>query len=144
MLDEPFSGLDPVAVERTLEVLKDFADTGAPVLFSSHQLDLVERLVDDLVIIDGGRLVAGGTADELRRQRSTPEWILQTDSDMGWVREIPDIRVVEFDGNWVRFAAPNADIAEAVLHQAITVSSVKSFGPHAVALNRLFQEVTQA
>lgn len=144
VLDEPFSGLDPVAVERTLEVLKDFADTGAPVLFSSHQLDLVERLVDDLVIIDGGRLVANGTADELRSQRSTPEWILQTDTDMGWVREIPDITVVEFDGNWVRFAAPNPDIAEAVLHQAITVSSVKSFAPHTVALNRLFQEVTQA
>ncbi|MBR7503486.1 AAA family ATPase, partial [Mycobacterium tuberculosis] len=58
VLDEPFSGLDPAAVERTLQVLSDFAATGAPVLFSSHQLDLVERLVDDLVIIGDGRLIA--------------------------------------------------------------------------------------
>ncbi|MDN6193237.1 MAG: ABC transporter ATP-binding protein, partial [Brevibacterium sp.] len=91
-----------------------------------------------------GRLVAGGTADELRRLRSSPEWILQTDADMGWVREMPDITVIEFDGSWVRFTAPTPDLAEAVLHRAITVSSVKSFAPHTVALNRLFQEVTQA
>ena len=44
VLDEPFSGLDPIAVEVVLNVLKDFAATGAPVIFSSHQLDIVERL----------------------------------------------------------------------------------------------------
>ena len=115
VLDEPFSGLDPVAVERTLGVLSDFASSGAPVLFSSHQLDLVERLVDDLVIINDGRLVAAGTTTELRRQRSLPEWTLQTDADLGWVRGLPDISVIELDGNWVRFTAPNADAAEAVL-----------------------------
>lgn len=144
ILDEPFSGLDPVAVDRTLNVLTSFAASGAPVLFSSHQLDLVERLVDDLIIINDGRLVAAGTTSELRRQRSLPEWTLQTDSDLGWVRGLPDISVVELDGNWARFTAPNADAAEAVLRQALTVSSVRSFGPHDVALNRLFQEVTQS
>ena len=144
ILDEPFSGLDPVAVDRTLNVLTSFAASGAPVLFSSHQLDLVERLVDDLIIINDGRLVAAGTTSELRRQRSLPEWTLQTDSDLGWVRGLPDISVVEFDGNWARFTAPNADSAEAVLRKALTVSSVSSFTPHEVALNRLFQEVTQS
>lgn len=144
VLDEPFSGLDPVAVDRTLNVLTSFASSGAPVLFSSHQLDLVERLVDDLVIINDGRLVAAGTTTELRRQRSLPEWTLHTDADLGWVRGLPDISVVELDGNWARFTAPNADAAEAVLRHALTVSSVTSFAPHEVALNRLFQEVTQS
>ncbi|WP_169253599.1 ATP-binding cassette domain-containing protein [Brevibacterium sp. 'Marine'] len=144
VLDEPFSGLDPAAVERTLGVLTSFASSGAPVLFSSHQLDLVERLVDDLVIINDGRLVAAGTTTELRRQRSLPEWTLQTDADLGWVRGLPDVSVVELDGSWARFTAPTADAAEAVLRQALTVSSVRSFGPHDVALNRLFQEVTQS
>jgi ABC-2 type transport system ATP-binding protein len=144
VLDEPFSGLDPAAVERTLDVLSSFAASGAPVLFSSHQLDLVERLVDDLVIINEGRLVAAGTAGELRRQRSLPEWTLHTDSDLGWVREMPDVSVVELDGNWVRFTAPDPTAAEAVLRRALTVSTVSSFAPHTVALNRLFQEVTQS
>jgi ABC-2 type transport system ATP-binding protein len=144
VLDEPFSGLDPAAVERTLDVLTTFAASGAPVLFSSHQLDLVERLVDDLVIINDGHLVAAGTTDELRRQRSRPEWVLQTDADLGWVREMPDISVTEFDGSWVRFTASDSTTAEAVLRKALTVSSVSSFGPHEIPLNRLFQEVTQS
>ncbi|MGJ7559846.1 ABC transporter ATP-binding protein [Brevibacterium casei] len=143
VLDEPFSGLDPAAVERTLQVLSDFAATGAPVLFSSHQLDLVERLVDDLVIIGDGRLIATGTADELRRSRSLPEWTLEADADLAWVREVPEVDVTEFDGSWVRFTAPDADAAEAVLRRALSVSSVRSFAPHSVPLNRLFQEVTQ-
>src|SRR5699024_141399 len=98
VLDEPFSGLDPAAVERTLDVLSSFAASGAPVLFSSHQLDLVERLVDDLVIINEGRLVAAGAAGELRPQRSLREWTLRADSDLGWVREMPGGSVVELDG----------------------------------------------
>src|SRR5699024_7466883 len=137
VLDEPFSGLDPAAVERTLDVLSSFAASGAPVLFSSHQLDLVERLVDDLVIINAGRLVAAGTAVELRRQRSLPEWTLQPDSDLGWVPEMPDVSVVELVGNWVRFPAPVPPAAVAVLRRALTVSTVSSFAPHTVALNRL-------
>src|SRR5699024_5610967 len=144
VLDAPFSGLDPAAVERTLDVLSSFAASGAPVLFSSHQLDLVERLVDDLVIINEGRLVAAGTVGELRRQRSLPEWTLHTDSDLGWVREMPDVSVVELDGNCVRFTAPDPTAAEAVLRRALTVPPVLSFAPHTVALNRLSQEVTQS
>ena len=65
VLDEPFSGLDPNAVETTLQVLRETADTGVPVLFSSHQLDLVERLCDELIILAGGRVRASGTRDEL-------------------------------------------------------------------------------
>ena len=66
VLDEPFSGLDPMAVETVQGVLADAAASGAPVLFSSHQLDIVERLCDDLVIIADGRIRAAGTGDALR------------------------------------------------------------------------------
>ncbi|HET8866928.1 MAG TPA: ATP-binding cassette domain-containing protein, partial [Agrococcus sp.] len=66
VLDEPFSGLDPMAVETVLGVLSEFAARGVPVLFSSHQLDVVERLCDDIVVIGGGRILAAGSRDELR------------------------------------------------------------------------------
>ena len=66
MLDEPFSGLDPMAVETVQGVLADVAASGAPVLFSSHQLDIVERLCDDLVIIADGRIRAAGSGESLR------------------------------------------------------------------------------
>ena len=66
ILDEPFSGLDPTAVDVMSKVLQEKAATGAPVIFSSHQLELVERLSDRVGIISQGTMVAEGTVDELR------------------------------------------------------------------------------
>ena len=66
VLDEPFSGLDPVAVDVMSEVLRERCDAGVPVIFSSHQLDLVERICDRVGIVRGGGMVACGSVDELR------------------------------------------------------------------------------
>src|SRR5918992_703687 len=66
VLDEPFSGLDPVGVDVLSGVLAEHAATGVPVLFSSHQLELVERLCEAVAIIKDGRLVASGAVEELR------------------------------------------------------------------------------
>ena len=73
ILDEPFSGLDPVGVDALTGVLRAEArERGVPVVFSSHQLDLVERLCDRVVLIDHGRIVAAGTIAELRRLARAP------------------------------------------------------------------------
>ena len=66
VLDEPFSGLDPVGVDVLSGVLRELADGGVPVLFSSHQLELVERLCESVAIVKDGRLVASGKVDDLR------------------------------------------------------------------------------
>ena len=67
VLDEPFAGLDPVAVRTLAEVLRGEAARGAAVLFSSHQLDLVEDICEEVAIVDHGRIVATGDVDDLRR-----------------------------------------------------------------------------
>ena len=64
VLDEPFAGLDPVAVQTLAEVLRGEAARGAAVLFSSHQLELVEDICEDVAIIDHGRIVATGDVDD--------------------------------------------------------------------------------
>jgi ABC-2 type transport system ATP-binding protein len=66
VLDEPFSGLDPIAMGAMSELLRDLGRSGATVLFSSHQLDLVEDLCEDVVIIEHGRIVLAGELEELR------------------------------------------------------------------------------
>ncbi len=74
ILDEPFSGLDPVAVETMKSVLLDQVAAGAAVLFSSHQLDLVSDLTRDVVIVDRGRVVLQGDVRELR-ERSPQRYV---------------------------------------------------------------------
>jgi ABC-2 type transport system ATP-binding protein len=68
VLDEPFSGLDPVGVDVMSGVLRERAEAGVPVLFSSHRLELVERLCEDVAIVNRGRLVAAGAVAELRER----------------------------------------------------------------------------
>src|SRR5512133_4241624 len=66
VLDEPFSGLDPLGVESLAEMLVQTAALGVGVVFSSHQLDLVEDVCQDVVIIDRGRIVLAGVVEELK------------------------------------------------------------------------------
>ena len=68
ILDEPFSGLDPLAVNAMGDILAEYAQRGVPVLFSSHQLDLVQRICNSIGILAGGKLVAEDTVSSLRSQ----------------------------------------------------------------------------
>ncbi len=143
ILDEPFPGLDPMGVETVLGVLREAADTGAPVLFSSHQLDVVERLCDDLVIISGGEVRAQGSREELRAQHSHSRWQLASDGDISWIHDVPGIAVIELTGGRAVFEAPDAAAAESVLRRALVHGHVTEFAPQHPTLATIFREVIQ-
>jgi len=143
VLDEPFSGLDPLAVDVVVGVLRERASAGAPVLFSSHQLDVVERLCDDLVIITAGRIRASGSRAELRAGYAQPRFAIQVDTDAGWLRDEPGVTLVDLDGARAVFdLAPGTD-DQAVLRAALARGPVRSFGPVTPSLAEIFREVNQ-
>ncbi|MEU2700746.1 MULTISPECIES: ABC transporter ATP-binding protein [Micromonospora] len=143
ILDEPFSGLDPLAVDMVVAVLRERAAAGAPVLFSSHQLDVVERLCDDLVLIAGGTIRAAGARDELRAAYTLPRFSLVVDGDAGWLRDQPGVRLVDLDGARAVFEVdPPAD-DQAVLRAALARGPVRAFGPVTPSLAEIFREVNQ-
>lgn len=154
ILDEPFSGLDPIAIETVLSVLSERASRGVPVLFSSHQLNLVERLCDDLVIISAGAVAAKGERESLRRQFGPPRFELIVDDDAGWVRDMPGVRIRELDGPRAVFdltdgACPQGgseptgsdDQDQSILQTALDKGPVRSFGPVVPSLAEIFTEV---
>ncbi|HLS72653.1 MAG TPA: ATP-binding cassette domain-containing protein [Actinomycetaceae bacterium] len=140
ILDEPFSGLDPMAVEVVLGVLSEYADRGVPVLFSSHQLDVVERLCDQLVIIAGGRIRATGTPEQLRERHGVRRHQLSTAGDAGWVRQVPGAQVLELDGGTAVFEGDD-QVAQQVLSQAVATDTVLAFGPLRPSLSEIFKDV---
>src|SRR5438270_11175438 len=99
ILDEPFAGLDPVAMDVMSVVLRAQAEAGIPVLFSSHQLDLVERLCDRVGIIRSGRLVACGAVDELRRGGAARLWVDAPQAPAGWTVALHGATVLRADGS---------------------------------------------
>jgi len=143
VLDEPFSGLDPIAVEVVLNVLKDFAATGAPVIFSSHQLDIVERLCDDLVVIADGEIRAHGSREGVRAAHTSPRFELQLDGDAGWLRTEPGVTVLDFDGGFAVFDVDGDATAQRVLQRAIATAPVLRFSPQLPSLSQIFKEVIQ-
>ncbi|MCG2803004.1 MAG: ATP-binding cassette domain-containing protein [Cellulomonas sp.] len=139
VLDEPFSGLDPIAVDAVASVLVEQARAGSPVLFSSHQLDVVERLCDDLVIIAGGRVVAAGAREELQAAHAGSRYEMIA-SDMGWLREVPGVVVVEFAADEAVFDA-DAQTAQLVLRAALDRGPVRRFGTVVPSLAEIFREL---
>jgi ABC-2 type transport system ATP-binding protein len=143
VLDEPFSGLDPIAVETVLAVLRERARTGAAVLFSSHQLELVERLCDDLVIIADGTVRAAGSRAALREQHALPRYRIEVDGDAGWIRDEPGVTLLELDGAQAVFDLTDGADEQAVLRSALGRGPVRSFGPVRPSLAEIFREVIQ-
>ncbi|QSB14276.1 ATP-binding cassette domain-containing protein [Natronosporangium hydrolyticum] len=141
ILDEPFSGLDPLAVETVLSVLRERARTGVPVLFSSHQLEVVERLCDNLVVIAEGRIAAAGARAELQQRQGPPRYELTVDDDAGWIRDMPHTTVVELAGATVQFDVTVAGAEQVVLQEATRRGPVHSFRPIVPTLSEIFREV---
>ncbi|MFC4124663.1 ABC transporter ATP-binding protein [Nocardia rhizosphaerae] len=140
ILDEPFSGLDPVAVDSMAELLREYAGQGVPVLFSSHQLDLVERLCDQLVILAGGRVVGQGSVESLRANGAA-RYRLVGDGDPGWLRELAGVRVVQTNGSAAVLELTGAT-TDAVLTEALARGSVREFAELRPTVAEIYREVT--
>ncbi|RKR90561.1 ABC-2 type transport system ATP-binding protein [Micromonospora pisi] len=143
VLDEPFSGLDPLAVDVIVRVLRDRAARGVPVLFSSHQLDVVERLCDDLVIIADGTIRAAGSRDSLRRQHASPRYELVVDTDAGWVRDLPGVTIVDLDGARAVIDIHSPSDDQEVLRRVLEREPVRAFRPIVPSLAEIFREIAQ-
>lgn len=143
ILDEPFSGLDPLAVDVVAGVLQASAAKGASILFSSHQLDVVERLCDDLVILAGGTIRASGSREALRSEHARDRYELVSAGDAGWLRTEPGVTVVDFEGGYALFDADGPETAQRVLQSAVQRGDVASFAPKHPSLAQIFKEVIQ-
>jgi ABC-2 type transport system ATP-binding protein len=141
ILDEPFSGLDPVGVDALAEALLEQVRGGVPVVFSSHQLDLVERLCDAVGILARGSMVAVGPVAELRRREAGGLLRVDVpDAPPGWAAGLPGVRVVsERAGDTLLELAPATD-DQAVLAAALRTGRVAHFARREPSLVELFRE----
>jgi ABC-2 type transport system ATP-binding protein len=144
VLDEPFAGLDPIAIDSMGELLAEIAGAGATVLFSSHQLDLVEDLCEDVVIVDHGRVVLAGQLTDLRaavpqrfmdiRYRGvSPDW-----SGLG------SLELVESTDGHVRLRVDRDTDLAAIIDMARRTTDVVSFAYQPPTLSELFRQAVAA
>ncbi len=144
VLDEPFSGLDPIAIGVMAELLAELAAEGATVLFSSHQLDLVEDLCEDVVIIDHGRIVLAGALADLRA--AVPQRFV----DIRYRGPAPDwstlaaVEVLETKDGHVRLRLDRDSDLAAVVAVATANGEPISFDYQPPSLSELFRQAVTA
>lgn len=145
VLDEPFSGLDPLAVSDMSEILREKARQGATVVFSSHQLDLVERLCDRVGIASLGKIAAEGPIDELRDAGSDAVVEIDAPDTQAVANALrplgiePDVA----DHRTVRAKLPTHVADQEVLQAALSVGPVHGFTHVRPSLTDLFGNIVQ-
>lgn len=139
ILDEPFSGLDPVAVDLMAAVLRERAQGGVPVVFSSHQLELVERLCDRVGIVRAGRMVADGSVDELRATAARRVWVDAPRAGSGWASGLNGFSPVRTEGTRTLFELAAGADDQALLAAALRTGPVQEFRPDRPSLAELFR-----
>jgi ABC-2 type transport system ATP-binding protein len=141
VLDEPFSGLDPVAVDVMSAVLREKASTGVPVVFSSHQLDLVERLCDRIGIVRSGRMVESGSVAELRSGGAVRLLVDAPEAADGWAAGLPGVTVLGREGSVTEVELGDGADDQAVLRAALATGPVREFSRKLPSLADLFRSV---
>jgi ABC-2 type transport system ATP-binding protein len=141
VLDEPLSGLDPVGVDAVSAVLVAEAAAGRGVLFSSHQIDLVEDLCQSVAIIDHGRLVAQGSVEDLTtggRRRL----VVKVDGDFAgaWARSLAGVHISRVESGAVRLVLDEGTDPQMVLAAAMKAGPVERFGFERQRLSEVFRE----
>lgn len=142
ILDEPFSGLDPVNQEHVLTVLSELRERGKTVVLSAHQMELVERLADTMLLMDKGRAVAQGSLQEIRNTLlPEPVYRVTTNAQLAignWsdAEQIQSIRKVNDEQVELTFNS-NADIEE-LWPQLAQQVPIKAFAPIQPGLHDLY------
>jgi ABC-2 type transport system ATP-binding protein len=138
VLDEPFAGLDPVAVADLAATLRQRVAGGRTIVFSSHQLDLVQDLCESIVMLDRGRTVLAGPVADLRASSGTRQLRLTAHGDRGWLVAFPDVTIASDLSDELRLSLP-ADVDPLdVLDAARRAGRVSDFGLDLPTLSELF------
>jgi ABC-2 type transport system ATP-binding protein len=144
VLDEPFAGLDPVAVQVLAELLRGEAERGAAVLFSSHQLELVQDICEEITIIDHGHIVATGDLAGLRGGSRHRRITLRLDEAApGWRPGVPGIELVDRHDGVLRLRADCDVDPEQLLADARRTAHVLEFSYGPPTLAELFLELVE-
>jgi ABC-2 type transport system ATP-binding protein len=141
VLDEPFSGLDPLGIATMSEVLRERAQAGVGVVFSSHQLDLVEEVCEDVVIISRGRVVAAGAIDDLKTASGRRHLDVEVAGSGGaWLADLDRHTVLERQGDRVKLLVEEGVDLATLLAAARAAGEVRRFSYEPPKLSELFIE----
>lgn len=140
ILDEPFSGLDPINVEEFMKMINELKDKGTSIIFSSHRMEHVELFCDELVILVHGKSVLQGNLKDIKKKYQKKNIHLCADGDMKKIEKIPGVLEVvkEIGNNEYIIKIESEDIISKVFAAVKTLDNVTKFSVEEPTLNEIF------
>jgi len=137
ILDEPFSGLDPVNAQLLIDTVKSLQDSGRTIILSTHQMDQVEKLCDDIALINKGHVVLNGSVREVRAQQKSDRVFVEYRGDDTLLRSIDGTELINQSAGRteLRLVSTTADV---VLKQLVELVSITRFDLAEPSLNDIF------
>lgn len=140
ILDEPFSGLDPVNVEMLKKAVIDLKNEGTSIVFSSHRMEHVEELCDHLCILHKGKTVVQGSLKEIKRSFGKKNLIIHADFDLSFLAQFPGVTKAKMTPEGIQLQIENETIAEKILHEITGKGFIRRFILDEPSLNDIFIE----
>lgn len=140
ILDEPFSGLDPVNVELLKKAILQFRDNGATILFSSHRMDHVEELCEKLSIVSHGKQVVSGSLREVKRSFGKQNVRIHADVDLSSLAQVAGVTAFYPAIEGAVFQIEREEVAQALLNAAMELGPIRHFAIEEPSLQEIFIE----
>ncbi|MDP2895949.1 MAG: ATP-binding cassette domain-containing protein [bacterium] len=145
VLDEPFSGMDPVNTAQMKDIVVEQKNAGRTIILSTHIMEQAEKLCDEICLINKGRAVVKGPLSQLKRSYGTDSVHVQYSGDGSFIKQMPGVRSVDDYGNYIELKLSRDADASALLREICTKVAVTRFEVVEPSLNRIFiEKVSQA
>lgn len=138
ILDEPFSGLDPVNADLLISVIKELQSSGTTIMLSTHQMDQVERLCDDIALINRGKVVLDGSLQTVRNAHATNRLRFKTEGSSDALMSIAGTSIYAQGQDWIELTFSGGTSAHGVLQQAIELATILQFSVVEPSLHEIF------
>jgi ABC-2 type transport system ATP-binding protein len=140
ILDEPFSGLDPVNQIVMKDMMRELKQTGKTIVFSTHQMEQAEKLCDRICLINHGKVVLYGELSEIRKNHGSNAIHLEFDGDSSRLHELSDVATMNLYENYVELKMRDGVDSQTILRRAVNLVTVTKFSIQEASLNSIFIE----
>jgi len=140
ILDEPFSGLDPINVELLKQAVLDLKESGTTIVFSSHRMEHVEQLCENLCILNKGKTVLKGSLKEIKQSFGKKNLIIHSDFDVSFLKEYPGVRKSSVTPEGIQLQIEGEEVAGSILQEIVGRGFIRKFALEEPSLNDIFIE----
>jgi len=144
ILDEPFSGLDPVNQIVMKDIMSDLKSKGRTIVFSTHQMEQAEKLCDRICLINRGRVVVFGSLGDVRRRYGNNHLHIEFEGDPAALRSIDGVDSMELYENYAEIKMKDGIDRQSFLKKAIASVSVTKFSIEEASLNAIFIDAVRS